>query len=167
MHASCGSKYYGANFIYAVPSSLLIAPGLRTIQFFFFLDRECRIKYSRLFPPITSATFVFGKLRKPFRKFKNQSFFILSGIYDRIVQARHDTRMQRTQLLDADRGQRLPAPHGRQLIHELLHLLPHVGRVQGGAHSKYKVKNFFCEMKSMVSVVFVVLDTVNNFLFNK
>jgi hypothetical protein len=33
--ASCGNKYYGTNFIYAVPSSLLIAPGLRTIQFLF------------------------------------------------------------------------------------------------------------------------------------
>jgi hypothetical protein len=26
--ASCGHKYYGTNFIYAVPTSLLIAPGL-------------------------------------------------------------------------------------------------------------------------------------------
>jgi hypothetical protein len=33
---SCGNKYYGTNFIYAVPTSLLIAPGLRTIQFLFF-----------------------------------------------------------------------------------------------------------------------------------
>jgi hypothetical protein len=31
--ASCGDKYYGTNFIYAMPPSLLIAPGLRTIQF--------------------------------------------------------------------------------------------------------------------------------------
>ncbi len=33
--ASCGNKYYGSNFISAVPTSLLIAPGLRTIQFLF------------------------------------------------------------------------------------------------------------------------------------
>jgi hypothetical protein len=33
--ASCRNKYYGTNFIYAVPTSLLIAPGLRTIQFLF------------------------------------------------------------------------------------------------------------------------------------
>jgi hypothetical protein len=33
--ASCGNKYFRTNFIYAVPSSLLIAPGLRTIQFLF------------------------------------------------------------------------------------------------------------------------------------
>jgi hypothetical protein len=33
--ASCGNKYYRTNFIYAVPSSLLIAPGLRTIRFLF------------------------------------------------------------------------------------------------------------------------------------
>jgi hypothetical protein len=31
--ASCANKYYGTNFISAVPTSLLIAPGLRTIQF--------------------------------------------------------------------------------------------------------------------------------------
>jgi hypothetical protein len=36
--ASCGNKYYGSNFISAVPTSLLIAPGLRTIQFLFTLD---------------------------------------------------------------------------------------------------------------------------------
>jgi hypothetical protein len=35
--ASCGNKYFRTNFIYAVPSSLLIAPGLRTIQFLFSL----------------------------------------------------------------------------------------------------------------------------------
>jgi hypothetical protein len=34
--ASCGNKYYGTNFIYAVPSSLLIAPSLRTIQFLLY-----------------------------------------------------------------------------------------------------------------------------------
>jgi hypothetical protein len=33
--ASCGDKYYRTNFISAVPTSLLIAPGLRTIQFLF------------------------------------------------------------------------------------------------------------------------------------
>jgi hypothetical protein len=33
--ASCGNRYYGTNFIYAVPTSLLIAPGLWTIQFLF------------------------------------------------------------------------------------------------------------------------------------
>jgi hypothetical protein len=26
--ASCGNKYFGTNFIYALPTSLLIAPGL-------------------------------------------------------------------------------------------------------------------------------------------
>jgi hypothetical protein len=26
--ASCGKKYFGTHFIYAVPTSLLIAPGL-------------------------------------------------------------------------------------------------------------------------------------------
>jgi hypothetical protein len=31
--ASCGDKYYRTNFISVGPSSLLIAPGLRTIQF--------------------------------------------------------------------------------------------------------------------------------------
>jgi hypothetical protein len=31
--ASCRNKYDGTNFISAVPTSLLIAPGLRTIQF--------------------------------------------------------------------------------------------------------------------------------------
>jgi hypothetical protein len=31
--AICGDKYYRTNFISAVPTSLLIAPGLRTIQF--------------------------------------------------------------------------------------------------------------------------------------
>jgi hypothetical protein len=39
MLASCGNKYYGTHFVYAVPSSLLVAPGLQTIQFllyFFF-----------------------------------------------------------------------------------------------------------------------------------
>jgi hypothetical protein len=35
--ASCGYKYYGTNFIYAVPTSLLIAPSLRTIQLLFKL----------------------------------------------------------------------------------------------------------------------------------
>jgi riboflavin transporter 2 len=34
--ASCGDKYYRTNFISAVPTSLLIAPGLRTIQFLFY-----------------------------------------------------------------------------------------------------------------------------------
>jgi hypothetical protein len=42
--ASCCNKYYGTNFISAVPTSLLIAPGLRTIKFLFSLqammDRE-------------------------------------------------------------------------------------------------------------------------------
>jgi hypothetical protein len=38
--ASCGNKYYRTNFIYTVPSSLLIAPGLRTIQFLFVLARK-------------------------------------------------------------------------------------------------------------------------------
>jgi hypothetical protein len=33
--ASCRNKYYGTNFISAVPTSLLIAPGLWTIQFLF------------------------------------------------------------------------------------------------------------------------------------
>jgi hypothetical protein len=33
--ASCRNKYYGTNFISAVPISLLIAPGLWTIQFLF------------------------------------------------------------------------------------------------------------------------------------
>jgi hypothetical protein len=36
--ASCGNKYYGSNFISAVPISLLIAPGLRTIQFLFQVE---------------------------------------------------------------------------------------------------------------------------------
>jgi hypothetical protein len=31
--ASYVNKYYGTNFISAVPTSLLIAPGLRTIHF--------------------------------------------------------------------------------------------------------------------------------------
>jgi hypothetical protein len=31
--ASCRNKYDGTNFISAVPTSLLIAPGLQTIQF--------------------------------------------------------------------------------------------------------------------------------------
>jgi hypothetical protein len=31
--ASCGNKYFGTNFIYTLPTSLLIAPGLWTIQF--------------------------------------------------------------------------------------------------------------------------------------
>jgi hypothetical protein len=35
--ASCRNKYYGTNFISAVHTSLLIVPGLRTIQFLFFL----------------------------------------------------------------------------------------------------------------------------------
>jgi hypothetical protein len=35
--ASCRNKYYGTNFISAVPTSLLIAPGLRTIQFLLIL----------------------------------------------------------------------------------------------------------------------------------
>jgi hypothetical protein len=37
--ASCRNKYDGTNFISAVPTSLLIAPGLRTIQllFIFFI----------------------------------------------------------------------------------------------------------------------------------
>jgi hypothetical protein len=35
--ASCDNKYYRTNFIYAVPTSLPIAPGLRTIQFLFKL----------------------------------------------------------------------------------------------------------------------------------
>jgi hypothetical protein len=33
MIASCGNKYYGTNVISAVPTLLLIAPGLQTIQF--------------------------------------------------------------------------------------------------------------------------------------
>jgi hypothetical protein len=33
--ASCGNKYYGTNVISAVPTSLLIAPGFRTIQLLF------------------------------------------------------------------------------------------------------------------------------------
>jgi hypothetical protein len=33
--ASSRNKYYGTNFISAMPTSLLIAPGLRTIQFLF------------------------------------------------------------------------------------------------------------------------------------
>jgi hypothetical protein len=36
--ASCRNKYYGTNFISAVPTSLLIAPGLWTIQFLFYFD---------------------------------------------------------------------------------------------------------------------------------
>jgi hypothetical protein len=36
--ASCGNKYYGTNFILAEPTSILIAPGLRIIQFLFFLE---------------------------------------------------------------------------------------------------------------------------------
>jgi hypothetical protein len=36
--ASCRNKYYGTNFISAVPTSLLIAPGLRTIQFLFLIQ---------------------------------------------------------------------------------------------------------------------------------
>jgi hypothetical protein len=35
MVASCRNKYYGTNFISAVHTSLLIAPGFRTIQFLF------------------------------------------------------------------------------------------------------------------------------------
>jgi hypothetical protein len=42
VEASCGNKYYGSNFISAVPTSLLNAPGLRTIQFLFF---TCNIHY--------------------------------------------------------------------------------------------------------------------------
>jgi hypothetical protein len=38
--ASCGNKYYGTNCIYAVPTSLLIAPGLGTIQYLFYLIGE-------------------------------------------------------------------------------------------------------------------------------
>jgi hypothetical protein len=45
--ASCGNKYYGTNCIYAVPTSLLTAPGLRTIQFLLtkglhFYTFQCR-----------------------------------------------------------------------------------------------------------------------------
>jgi hypothetical protein len=35
--ASCRNRYDGTNFISTVPTSLLIAPGLRTIQFLFLL----------------------------------------------------------------------------------------------------------------------------------
>jgi hypothetical protein len=37
--ASCCNQYYPINFISAVPTSLLIAPGLRTIQFLFMLTQ--------------------------------------------------------------------------------------------------------------------------------
>jgi hypothetical protein len=37
MVASCRNKYYGTNFISAVPTSLLIAPGLRTIHFLLYI----------------------------------------------------------------------------------------------------------------------------------
>jgi hypothetical protein len=50
--ASCCNKYYGTNFIYAVPTSPLIAPGLRTIQFMFSLG---------IYQP-TSSTGVFSGL---------------------------------------------------------------------------------------------------------
>jgi hypothetical protein len=37
--ASCRNKYYGTNFISTVPTSLLIAPGLRTIQFWLMFEQ--------------------------------------------------------------------------------------------------------------------------------
>jgi hypothetical protein len=40
--ASCGTKYFGTNFIDAVPTSLLIVPGLRTIQFLFLLPHRLK-----------------------------------------------------------------------------------------------------------------------------
>jgi hypothetical protein len=42
--ASCRNTYYGTNFISAVPTSLLIAPGLRTIQFLFYPEDGCGSK---------------------------------------------------------------------------------------------------------------------------
>jgi hypothetical protein len=50
--SSCGNKYFRTNFISAVPTSLLIAPGLRTILFLFFdqfakLELEFRFMQSR------------------------------------------------------------------------------------------------------------------------
>jgi hypothetical protein len=51
--ASCGNKYYRTNFIYAVPSSLLIAPGLRTIQFLFHL--ELYHNYLKTIQPVNEA----------------------------------------------------------------------------------------------------------------
>jgi hypothetical protein len=47
VEASCENKYYGSNFISAVPTSLLIAPGLRTIQFLFLLLPNFRKRQER------------------------------------------------------------------------------------------------------------------------
>jgi hypothetical protein len=49
--ASFRNKYYGTNFISAVPTSLLIAPGLRTIQFLFFSPATLLLK-KKVTPPI-------------------------------------------------------------------------------------------------------------------
>jgi hypothetical protein len=43
--ASCGDKYYRTNFISAVPTSLLIAPGLRTIQFLLSTQVNTALNY--------------------------------------------------------------------------------------------------------------------------
>jgi hypothetical protein len=67
--ASCGNKYYRTNFIYAVPSSLLIAPGLRTIQFLFSTVRHRRSIASGATPLGKSVEEVIRKLTKKAARF--------------------------------------------------------------------------------------------------
>jgi hypothetical protein len=66
---ACANKYYGTNFVYAVPSSLLIiAPGLRTIQFLllfpddFFREKASKsLNFKPLFPNLKVITDVYGQ----------------------------------------------------------------------------------------------------------
>jgi hypothetical protein len=46
--ASCGNKYYGTSFIYAVSTSLLIAPGL--CLFVYLCSTEVRFYQSQVLP---------------------------------------------------------------------------------------------------------------------
>jgi hypothetical protein len=80
--ASCGNKYYGTNFIYAVPSSLLIAPGLRTIQFLFFndLDKDVNLRFSSRESDILLVINLEGTERGVFFEVRNKTGDIQSVV---------------------------------------------------------------------------------------
>ena len=56
-----------------------------------------------------------------------------AGFHDTEVHRGHGAQLQQHRRVDALLGRHLATPHGRQLLHELLHLLLHVGSLSRGA----------------------------------
>jgi hypothetical protein len=78
LEASCCNKYYGTNFASALPTSLLIAPGLRTIQFLLLMPFSHSLTFYSLYISFLHSLSFFLSLSLPLSLYLSPIFSTLS-----------------------------------------------------------------------------------------